>query len=350
MFTSKIGTTAAFLLSLLAAPASAQWLNYKTPGIPRTKDGKPQLTAHAPRAADGKPDLSGMWTLSGLGSATNITDVQMLPAADAIYRKRLETYANDDPSIGCLPEGPRTGLAGLDPFRIVQSRYMTIVLNEDGPYRQIFTDGRPLPKDMNPTWMGYSIGRWDGDTFVVTTAGYNDKTWLDFVGHPHSEALVLTERFRRTDFGHMQVEMTFDDPKTYVRPFTLRLTANFVADDDLIENICLENEKDHGRLVGTIADEKKAQKRVAPGVLAEYVGTYNVGPLGNWTVSVVGDSLAIEISDGGGKQQVFPTADNVFVFPSTGGTVTFVRDSKKNNVVTHFLLTIVEGDFRADRK
>src|SRR6266699_124318 len=113
-FTSKIGTTAAVLLSLAAVPAGAQWLNYKTPGIPRTKDGKPDLTARAPRAADGKPDLSGLWSLSGFGTATNITDVPMLPAADVIYRKRLETYANDDPAVGCLPEGPRAGLAGLD--------------------------------------------------------------------------------------------------------------------------------------------------------------------------------------------------------------------------------------------
>ena len=129
--TSKIGTTA-LLLSFVAAPAGAQWINHKTPDIPRTRDGKPNLTAAAPRTADGRPDLSGLWNLSGLGSATNITDVPMHPAADAIYRKRLESYANDDPQIGCLPAGPRTGLAGLDPFRIVSSRNMTIVLHETG--------------------------------------------------------------------------------------------------------------------------------------------------------------------------------------------------------------------------
>ena len=166
---------AACLLTLVAAPAGAQWLNYPTPGIPRTKDGKPNLTARAPRAADGKPDMSGMWSIGGLGTAFNITNVEMLPAAEAVFRKRLETYANDDPAGACLPEGPRAGLAGLDPFRIIQSRNVTVVLHETGTYRQIYTDGRPLPKDMNPTWMGYSIGRWDGDTFVVTTAGYNDK-------------------------------------------------------------------------------------------------------------------------------------------------------------------------------
>jgi hypothetical protein len=148
----------------------------------------------------------------------------------------------------------------------------------------------------------------------------------------------------------MDLEMTFDDPKSYVKPFTIKVGVNFVPDDDLIEIVCLENEKDRGKLVGKVADEKRLEKKAAMSVLSQYAGTYDVGPLGNWTVSVVGDHLAIELGDGGGKQQVFPTSDRVFVFPSTGGTMTFVKEPKKNNAVTHFLLTIVEGDFRADRK
>jgi hypothetical protein len=332
-----------------AAPAYSQWVNYPTPGIPRTPDGKPNLSAPAPRTADGKPDLSGFWSISGLGFATNITDVEMLPAAKAMFQKRLETYGNDDPAGYCLPEGPRSGLAGLDPLRIVQTPAMVVVLYETSSYRVIYTDGRPLPKDPNPTWMGYSIGRWDGDSFVVESAGFNDRTWLDFSGHPHTEALHMTERFRRTNFGHMDLEVTFDDPKTYVKPFSIRVGVNYVADDDLIENVCLENEKDREKLVGKVADEKKAEKKLPVSLLRQYAGTYNVGPLGNWTVSVVGDHLAIELGDGGGKQAVFPTSENVFVFPSTGGTVTFVKDQKKN-AVTHFLLTLVEGDFRAERK
>jgi len=349
MFTSKIGTRAALLLSLLAAPASAQWLNYKTPGIPRTKDGKPNLTARAPRAADGKPDLSGLWSFAGLGHWTNITDVEMLPAAQALFNKRQETYGNDDPGTQCLPEGSRSGLAGLDPVRFVQTPAMLVMLYETGTFRVIYTDGRPLPKEMNPTWMGYSIGHWDRDTFVIETAGYNDRTWLDVAGHPHSEALRVTERFRRADFGHMQVEITYDDPKMYVRPFTIRMPVNFTPDDDLIENVCLENEKDRGKLVGRVADEKKPDRKVPASVLSQYVGAYSIVPFGTWTVSAAGDALMIELGDGGGKQQVFPIADNVFVFPNTGGTVTFVKDPQKN-AVTHFLFTIVEGDFRADRK
>jgi hypothetical protein len=333
---------------LLAPPAGAQWLNYKTPGMPRTKDGKPNLTASAPRTADGRPDLSGMWAIGGLGYATNINDVEMLPEAQAIYTKRLETYGTEDPGANCLPEGPRSGLAGLDPLRIIQSRYITTVLYETGQFRLVHTDGRQLPKDMTPTWMGYSIGRWEGDTFVVETAGYNDRTWLDFTGRPHSEALRVTERFRRTDFGHMQLEMTFEDPKMYRKPWTIKVPVNLVPDDDLIEQVCLENEKDRGRLVGRVADERRMEKKVAVNVLAQYEGTYDVGPLGNWKVAVVASDLTVDLGTGGGRQVMFARADDVFVLPSAGGTITFVKDAK--NVVTHLFLTIVEGDFRAERK
>jgi uncharacterized protein DUF3471 len=339
---------ASMAMSLLATPAVAQWLNYKTPGMPRTRDGKPDLTAPTPRAADGKPDLSGLWAIDGLGYATNIPEASLLPEAEALYKKRLETYANEDPAANCLPEGPRSGLAGLDPLRIIQSRYLTALLYESGQFRLIHTDGRALPKDMTPTWMGYSIGRWEGDTFVVETAGYNDRTWLDFGGRPHSEALRVTERFRRVDFGHMRLEMTFDDPKSYRRPFTIKMAVNYVPDDELLENVCLENEKDRGRLVGKVADERKTEKKIPVEVLSQYAGTYDVGPLGNWTVSVVGDQLVVDLGTGGGRQPMFARADDVFVLQSSGGTLTFVRDAK--NVVTHLFLTIVEGDFKAERK
>ena len=344
----KRSMLAAMTLSLLATPAVAQWVNHKTPAIPRTKDGKPNLTAPAPRTADGKPDLSGLWAINGLGHATNLADADMLPEAQALYKKRLETYANDDPAANCLPEGPRSGLAGLDPLRIIQTRYLTAVLYEAGQFRLIHTDGRALPKDMTPTWMGYSIGRWEGDTFVVETAGYNDRTWLDFGGRPHSEALRVTERFRRIDFGHMQLEMTFDDPTSYRRPITIKMAVNFVPDDELIENVCLENEKDHARLVGKVADERKDEKKVPANVLSQYAGTYDVGPLGDWTVSVVGDQLVVDLGTGGGRQPMFARADDVFMLQSSGGTVTFLRDAK--NVVTHLVITIVEGDFKAERK
>ena len=192
-------------------------------------------------------------------------------------------------------------------MRIIQAPNMVVILYEAGNFRQIFTDGRPLPNDPNPTWMGYSVGQWEGDTLVVTTAGYNDKTWLDFGGHPHSEALRVTERFRRTDFGHMQLDMTFDDPKTYAKSWTIHPAVSFVADDDLIENVCLENEKDGARLVGKIDDERKSGIEIPVGVLSQYAGTYEVGPFGPWTVSVAGDRLAIELADGGASSRCSPS-------------------------------------------
>lgn len=349
MFCARISLVAASLgIAAVASPAVAQWINHPTPGIPRTKDGKPNLTAPAPRTADGKPDLSGLWQMNGLGYATNITDTEMLPWAQKVYQQRIATYGHDDPAVGCLPEGPRTSLAGLDPIRIIHTPAIVFIVYESGPVRQIFTDGRTLPTDPTPTWMGYSIGRWEGDTLVVQTAGFNDKTWLDFRGHPHSEALRVTERFRRTDFGTIQLAVTYDDPKTYTKPFTINVPVRFVPDTDLLENVCLENEKDRARLVGRPPDEQKAGHKVPRDLLARYAGVYEFGPLGAWTVSVDGDDLKIELSTGGGKQALIPISDSVFSFPGSGGTVKFVDDGK--GTITTMVLTIVEGDMPGKRR
>src|SRR4029078_7066576 len=155
-----------------------------------------------------------------------------------------------------------------------------------------------------PTWMGYSIGRWEGDTLIVDNAGFNDKTWLDFRGHPHSEALRSTESYIGTHFGHMQLSITYDDPKTYTKPFTITTSVMFLPDTDLIESVCLENEKDYQRLVGHVNDEQKRGKKVPREVLSHYVGVYEVEMLGTWIVSLNGDDLQIEMANGGGKQTV----------------------------------------------
>ncbi|HLG57173.1 MAG TPA: hypothetical protein VI485_17670 [Vicinamibacterales bacterium] len=149
-----IVTMLSLLVGLSSTPAAAQWIDHPTAGIPRTADGKPHLTAPAPRAADGKPDLSGLWMIGGLGYATKITNVEMLPWAQQVYKQRLQTYGHEDPVVGCLPEGPRAGIAGLEPLRILQTPNIVAILYESGPARQIFTDGRSLPRDPNPTWMG----------------------------------------------------------------------------------------------------------------------------------------------------------------------------------------------------
>ena len=334
--------------TLGVASAAAQWINHPTPGIPRTKDGKPNLAAPAPRTADRKPDLSGVWSINGLGVVASITDVEMLPWAQAVYKERLATYGHDDPAANCLPEGPRSGLAGLDPVRIVQSPHLIVVVYESGPVRQIFLDGRPHPKDPTPTWMGYSVGKWEGDTLVVETTGFNDRTWLDFTGHPHSEALRVTERFRRTNFGTMQLAITYTDPKAYAKPWTVTLPVAYQADTDLIENVCLENEKDRPKLVGRIQDEKSREVIVARCVLAGYVGSYDAGPLGGWEVVLDGDDLKIKMSPDGARLPLIPQSDTQFVFHALGGSVRFVPDAK--GVAMQMILTIVEGDIPVMRK
>ena len=263
-------------------PAAAQWLNYRTPGVPRTKDGKPRLDAPAPRAADGHPDLSGVW----MHEKMTVDEIRQLfgpvveerikvdvpgmelgtqhkygfdilldftpdrspirPEAAELMRRR---NAAPRPEGQCNVSNGIFGFpfAGLlsDPMKIVQAPAVTIIIYEaGGNHRQIYSDGRKLPTEFNlPAYFGYSAGHWQGDTFVVDTAGFNDKTSLDLAGHPHSEQLRAVERFRRRDFGHLDVEMTFDDPKMYTRPFTIRVPHNLMADDDIFETFP-ENERD----------------------------------------------------------------------------------------------------------
>ncbi len=165
------------------------------------------------------------------------------PEAVEIQRRRTGA---DFPSTHCLPLGiPLSGLLS-EPTKIVQSpRLIAILYEADDKHRQIYTDGRALPKEFDqPAWLGYSVGHWDRDTLVVESAGFNDKTWLDIMGHPHSDALRVMERYHRRDFGHMDVETTFDDPKMYTKPFTIRVTDELWADSDIFEFFCNENEKD----------------------------------------------------------------------------------------------------------
>jgi hypothetical protein len=271
------------LPALFSAGAYAQWLNYPTPGTPRTADGKPNLTAPAPRAADGKPDLSGVWHVHptslaemkrlfgdkvGLINvpgmeidsiskyATNILvdfkpeEVAMRPQAGEIFRRR-DSGIEPFPGATCVPMGiPNAGLVS-EPTKFIQSvRQLVVLYESDGTHRQVYTDGRALPKEIvQPAWLGYSVGHWDRDTLLVESAGFNDKTWLDVMGHPHSEALRIVERYHRRDFGHLDVEITFDDPQMYTKPFTIKFTEDLLADSDIFENICNENERDRAHLV-----------------------------------------------------------------------------------------------------
>jgi hypothetical protein len=248
----KMSFTIPMLAFLAFAPLGAQWLKVPDPAIPRTKDGKPNLGAPAPHKADGKPDLSGIWLVGGPKYLRNLAadlkpeQVPMLPWAAAITKERMTgAQAGEESDANCLPQGVPKIDATPNPFKIVQNPDEVIFLYEAfGLYRQVFLDGRGLPEDPNPTWMGYSVGKWDGNALVVETAGFNGKTWLDQAGHPTTEALHVTERFRRPDFGHLKIEVTIDDPKAYTKPWTVNEEMEFLPDTDLLEFICNENNRD----------------------------------------------------------------------------------------------------------
>src|SRR6185436_7078622 len=230
---------------MLATPAAAQWTNY-----PKA----PNLSGPPPRSADGHPDLSGVWQADGqtyffdLAAGLPPGDVVMLPWARAEQQRREERLHGDDPLARCLPHGvPRINTNGLFPFKIVQTPGLVVILYEQlNLFRQVFLDGRTLTTDLNPTWLGYSTGRWDGDTLVVDTRGFNDKTWLDTQrARPASDALHVIERFRRPRYGELEIVATIDDPKTYAKAWTTTPQQNRLqTGNELMEFICSENEKD----------------------------------------------------------------------------------------------------------
>jgi hypothetical protein len=245
---------AAAILFTVSAPA--QWLKFPTPAVPRTANGSPNLSAPAPRTAEGKPDFSGVWQPPA-GYVTNIAkdlkpgDVPLQAWAEALYKHRLDNNGKEDPQAYCVLSGvPREHVVPY-PFKILQPPGMVVILYEAlHSYRQIYMDGRALPKDPNPAWMGYSVGHWEGDTLVVESNGFEENNWLDNGGHPGTEALRLTERFHRPNFGHLDLAMTIDDPKAYTKPWTVNLQFVARPDTDLIEYVCDENEKDLKHLVG----------------------------------------------------------------------------------------------------
>src|SRR2546428_234036 len=251
----------------MTTPLAAQWLKYPTPGVPRTPDGKPNLTAPAPRTPDGKPDLSGLWRRIWAKYEQNIAadlkSEEIQPWAQALVRERAEDLQKDSPGVQCLPWGPSYSTSARM-AKIVQAPGLIVMLEEDLTYRQIFMDGRPLETDPIRSWMGHSVGRWEGDTLVVESFGFNDRSWLDHDGHPHSEALRMTERYRRRDFGHMEIEITLNDPEVYTRPWTVALSAVLTPDTDLLEAVCNENHNSLAHWVGKASDDKKSESNHRP--------------------------------------------------------------------------------------
>ena len=351
------------VLFALTVSASAQWINYPSPGTPRTADGKPNLAAPAPRAADGHPDLSGIWdpdfvyapvppgvVIAANGGFTlqafrpDAAPIPMTPWADAIFKERDRNFGVGRPASFCLPHSIPDAMV-VDSFKIVQNPGLTLILYEEfARFRQIFTDGRSHPNEMNPAWLGYSIGKWDGDTLVVDTRGFNDRSWLDDAGHPHSDALHTVERLRRTDFGHMNVEVTVEDAKAYTQPWSFTLNFKLLPDTELIEDVC-DNEQDGRHVVGRASsDDQKRGIDVAPAILAAYAGAYEfkipgVAEPKTYYVSVSGGRLVFD-----GAELAARSETEFFMNDGGFGQFTFFRDAqgKAARLVADF------GDFKME--
>ena len=276
----RTAIVAAILCTVTVVSGHAQWLNHPTAGVPK-KDGKPNLSAPAPRTADGKPDLSGVWTTDSTPSEEmtrlfpgldalavpgddprflhkyfmNVfadikpADTPLSPQGAKIFLPRAKTMSRDVPTSHCLPAGVPMGDLLPAPRRFIQLPGLLVVLYDGiNPQRMIYTDGRKHVADPLPTWMGYSVGTWDGDTLVVDSKGFNDRTWLDAFGHPRTESMHIVERIRRRDFGHIDVQMTFDDSGAYTKPFSIQFTQTLQPNTDILEGVCAENEKDRAHL------------------------------------------------------------------------------------------------------
>jgi hypothetical protein len=260
--------TAALLMMPVLVPA--QWLNYPTAGVPKNPDGSPNLTAPAPRTADGKPDFSGIWDTpknrpcppDGCPDAQVSQEfvnfgwslkggLPYQPWAAELVKGRREQNGKDDPGSHCLPIGFLRLHTDTMYRKIIQLPGLLVILHErNASFRQIFLDGRPLPEDPNPSWNGYSTGKWDGDTLVVETNGFHEGEWLDRGGSPLSSEAKVTERLHRVNYGLMEVDVTVDDPKAYTKPWTVKLPLVLVLNTELLDDNCLESEKDIPHLVG----------------------------------------------------------------------------------------------------
>jgi hypothetical protein len=226
-------------------------------------------------------------------------------------------------------------------YRIIQSPMVVALLYESGTgrYRQIYMDGRKLPDDPNPTWLGYSVGHWEGDTLVVESAGFNDRTWLDRAGHPHSESLRVTERFQRIDFGHIRYQITFNDPETLTKPLTVSLAVNYRPDTDMLENVCNENNRDKVHMVGIATTGVPVNEAI----LARYIGKYEFSDGSRTVAGFMGMNQAVTLLNGQLYLNALPLIPQSETrFESTGAAAEFVLDG--NGKVTRLLLGQTEGE------
>jgi hypothetical protein len=265
---TAVVTTALGVLvgSLAFSPAAAQWVRYPTAGVPRTADGRVDMSAVTPRTPGGTPDFSGIWTSDEMDprrpnvqpNPYDATPSRRMinigvelpgglpyqPWVAALVKARRANNALDDPHVRCLPDNFLRAYGMPHLLKFVHTANLLIVLNEwNAGYRQIFTDGRPLPEDPNPSWMGYSSATWSGDALIVDTIGLRDDTWIDWGGSVLTNTAKVREEIRRPDFGHLQIQVTVDDPKAYTNPWTITIRQRLVVDAELIDEICLENER-----------------------------------------------------------------------------------------------------------
>ncbi len=316
-------------LMVCATPAGAQWLNHRTSGVPRTADGKVKLTAPAPRTADGKPDFTGVWTpAGGQGALDGLETLRVEPDAIKpwardVVRERAQDFFKSRPDFQCRPSGPEAESFERDK-RILQTPAMIAILSPNLTYRQIFMDGRSLEPNPEPIWMGYSVGRWDGDTLVVESNGYNDRTWLNNVGLPHTEKLRVTERYTRPDLGHLNVDVTFTDPDTFDKPLRFSLAMQLVIDTEMLEEVC---ESKMEFWTGSISDLQKSAVKVSEDVLRQYVGSYE----GYWRANL--RQVRVTLESGTlyvtglllpGTVELIPESDDVFT-TSEGVSYKFVK-------------------------
>jgi hypothetical protein len=265
---------AASLIVGVGIPGDAQWLKYPTPGVPRTAAGKVNMSAPTPRTADGKPDLSGMWLTAnpwcpaGYDASTGLCGLELPMGLDGInlgrslqgglpyqpwlaklVKERTASDSKDDPHVRCLPDTFLRAYSLPHILKFVQTPGLLMMLSEvNASYRQVFTDGRPLPVDPTPSWQGYSTARWDGDTLVIDSAGFRDGLWIDWNGSEIGESAKVRERITRPEYGHLDIEVTVDDPKAYTKPWTVTLRQKIVVDTELVDEICLENEQSAKRM------------------------------------------------------------------------------------------------------
>lgn len=346
----RMSAIAAAVIALTTS-VGAQWLNYPTPGLPRGADGKPDLSAPALRTPDGKPDFTGVWTGPGVARLPKRVPSDVSPWVNEAAERHAQNFFKERPMFRCLPSGPATfsqSTGGGVWKRIVQTPGLIVILNDDLTYREIFMDGRTLETNPSPSWMGYSVGRWEGSTLVVDSSGFNDKTWLNGRGLQHTEALRMTERYSRRDIGHLKIDVVFTDPGAYQKPISLAVDMALAADTEMLERVC-ESGSDHWP--GTVSDIQSAAVTVSPEILKRYVGVYT----GYWAANprkvdtrLLDGRLVIYLDDDPEPLPLTALSDKLFQTLEDGLGYEFVASG--NEIATDVVEIHVSGGYKYARR